>query len=225
MPELLENILSNLSVRQLFGVQRTSKVFIGTINGSVKLQRKMFLKKDTSISSKSDAPMLNPLLDELFFVPSRELTSGPTNGIKFKCQEHEDQSDKKENTSDQDLDLVFQARKRPQDGKIWTKIHRYHRVKKNGKAGKLYEVDQSWRRTVVSQGVPKPLDTGLDVEEIERHGEPIGLTCWDLDDEDNWNGVTLGKIIDDLENTLSSEIREIELEEREWEEEPDLQLF
>lgn len=107
MTELTEKILGNLSVRQLFGVQRTCKSFAETIRGSVKLQRQMFLKLDPSITYDPDAPMLNPLFDELVFVPSPETRRCLTGGIAL------DQASKRQysiwNIKSLDLSLHFHA--------------------------------------------------------------------------------------------------------------------
>lgn len=52
LPELLENILTNLDFNQLFAVQRVNSTFRDTMANSKKLQRMMFKEQNTNATSE-----------------------------------------------------------------------------------------------------------------------------------------------------------------------------
>ena len=92
-PELLENILLRLDERTLLLSQRVSKTFNATINGSVKLQRKLFFQLDR-IADVQDCPEsatvdkcwreqgLNPLLAHLTSFPYDSQSSHEYHKVK-----------------------------------------------------------------------------------------------------------------------------------------------
>lgn len=68
-PELLEEILSNLSLYELFTVQRTCPTFRDTINGSIRLQRAMFLQPTPYRPPDQSWSRPNPFLMSTMFRP------------------------------------------------------------------------------------------------------------------------------------------------------------
>ena len=67
MPEMLENILLDVDMKSLLLAQRVDKTFKATIDGSVKLQKKLWFLPDTCHieDPESDEDMtVNPLLDD-----------------------------------------------------------------------------------------------------------------------------------------------------------------
>ena len=64
VPELLENILLNLDLKQLFAVQAVNKDFQGVVSGSKDLKRKMFLLANEDPTLEAMHLTLNPLFQE-----------------------------------------------------------------------------------------------------------------------------------------------------------------
>lgn len=60
--ELLEKILLELPVYDLFAVQRTDTTFHKTVTSSPRIQRAMFLEPDSSTTPWSEKPKINPIL-------------------------------------------------------------------------------------------------------------------------------------------------------------------
>lgn len=56
LPELLETILLNLSIKDLLLSQRTARSFRGTVEGSVRLRRKLFFEPDWNLEGRVFEP-------------------------------------------------------------------------------------------------------------------------------------------------------------------------
>ncbi|KAK4496113.1 hypothetical protein PRZ48_012092 [Zasmidium cellare] len=144
MPELMEKILESLTTRELFGVRRAHRTFDRSIEGSPKLQRKMFLQTsdaDESSDFTMDAdPRLNPLLQEFVFLKDE-------GGSQGHFQFHEYTTELARSRKSGPLTL---------DRKLKISYYNY-KVEPRGAAvrreagGKSAAKQESWRRTLVTK--------------------------------------------------------------------------
>lgn len=86
--ELLQMMLLDLPMYQLFVIQRTSKTVRDTIAGSIKLERKMWLRPEDDKSSDQAAIKLhnrNPLIDKSIFISKLIAQEGWAKGLVLTC--------------------------------------------------------------------------------------------------------------------------------------------
>ncbi|KAF2159770.1 hypothetical protein M409DRAFT_29773 [Zasmidium cellare ATCC 36951] len=207
--ELMETVLLNLSARQLFGTQRTCKAFKSTIEGSVKLQRAMFLMGDTSITDGPDESNFNPLLHELVFATARKSVKD-VRGVKFRSHKNDHGLSPGSTTV---LFEVAKKQRRPGDkarsagrrrpkGKMKTVQYR------NFKKGGLWD-QKSWRKAMLMWPAPAGhFEIGLDPSNatVLKLEEPIRMQDWAPGDQQPWNLVTLSEVADRLEDMLCVEL-------------------
>ncbi|KAK4496114.1 hypothetical protein PRZ48_012093 [Zasmidium cellare] len=211
-PELMEGILLNLFTRQLFGVLRTCKTFKDTIDGSVKLQRAMFLKLDPSVTFDPHSPQVNTLLHEMFFVPSLRIVEQGPRGIKFVEAQPEWAWSSPKPATQQHMDLVLYfgavGLAREKGKRRSTNIRK--RCQAQGMEKTKVKVNRSWRRTLVAQGIPAKFEAYLDKSQIVFEGYLQDDSCmyWELGKEKRpWEGVTLGKLMDCIGNNVDEELK------------------
>lgn len=192
----------------------------------------MFLSVDPSVTYDRENAELNPLLYELAFVPARELYEAGAHAVTF-YEEELDADDDNENEYGDEKDnpegksevlaLVFKATSSTEQTGKSTKIH-----KCQWPGTKKVWVSQSWRRTLVAQSEPAELDVTMWVDDVLRGNfeEPIRSFEWErtneadkqeaLDkspwiDKRQWADLTLGTVVDRLEENICEEFREEKL--------------
>lgn len=191
----MENILLNLSTRQIFGVRRTHKAFFhDTIEGSVKLQRAMFLLPDPGLADKEpEFQHLNPLLRELafLFVPSQEVSECRFKGIKVtSTMIHGGHPDTFHAASTfivkSDITVEEPVIKLP------VEISRHHHDDRNGKP-----VTPSWQKTVITSMEPRgPLEVEMEWNVRRWQSSSVCSLVWEPDGKDALTSVLLGMVID-----------------------------
>lgn len=180
----------------------------------------MFLKLDPSITYDRENPDLNPLLYELAFVPGRKLREAGAHGMALYEEDDGDDDDFQQQPNR--LSLIFKA----SSTTIWTrKSTEIHKYRRRGKKQVL--IDQSWRHTLLCQGSFADLGVTMWVDDVINDGieEPIDSIEWgNLADEgdeqhasderlthgETREDVTLGEVLDNLEDTLQTEFKEEE---------------
>lgn len=217
----MENILLNLSARQLFGVRRTHKAFFhDTIEGSVKLKRVMFLIPDRDATYPDTNEFgrlfehLNPLCNELLFLPAWEVERGREAGMRVNfldCQSYRsihhvlDVDYAKEgvslvNASDREPDCNYDAYF---SHEIAVKTHEYYTV-----GGEKIKVTPSWRKTIISTLPPyhpPTLPSERAVFKVNISGPMEIEEIWSLNSGRPWRDLTLGELVDFAECMYAEE--------------------
>ncbi|KAF2159771.1 hypothetical protein M409DRAFT_60543 [Zasmidium cellare ATCC 36951] len=177
--ELMEHILTNLSARQLFGVRRVNRIFNATINDFPSLQHAMFLQTPTPIVGDfiHDAnPRLRPLLEDLVLFGEQD------SGFSYKA--HSSGYGRSHRGGD-GLSLIRTL-------EIWYDLCYADDLDLTTRrlvGGNEGAVEESWRRTLVTQADPAVLEAWT--------GFPLSPRSWRRQGTFD-AGVTLGDLVDRL---------------------------